>query len=93
MSKLYDQKREMKKDWEKCFGIELEEKLNEKGINKFWSDETSEKEALDLLTAAGTDYLIEEIIDGAIKSGMIDIDDEDEGPIVLKVEVSRKKND
>lgn len=39
--KLIDQKKELKETWEQCFGKKIEDKLNKKGIEMFWDDNTS----------------------------------------------------
>ena len=56
--KLMDQKKEVKETWEQCFGKKIEDKLNKKGIERFWDDNTSLCEATDMLTAAAIDDLI-----------------------------------
>lgn len=56
-------KEEIKNEWEKAFGMKISEKLNKKGIDKFWDDNTSLSEAIDLLTAAAFDELLCDIID------------------------------
>ena len=56
--KLMDQKKEVKETWEQCFGKKIEDKLNKKGIERFWDDNTSLAEATDMLTAAAIDDLI-----------------------------------
>lgn len=42
---LKEQKIEMKNDWEKCFEKKIEDKLTEKGLKKFWDENTSLEEA------------------------------------------------
>lgn len=62
---LKEKKQEIKKAWESCFKHDMEEVLNEKGIAKFWSDETSIREALDILTAAGVCLVVDSAMDEA----------------------------
>lgn len=64
MCTLKEKKETLKREWEECFEMPIEEKLNEKGIEKFWDDATSVKEAEDLLTSAAIDLLIESHIEG-----------------------------
>ena len=59
--KLMDQKKELKETWEQCFGKKIEDKLNEKGIEQFWDDNTSLDEATDMLTIAAIDDLIDSL--------------------------------
>ena len=63
-------KEEIKNAWEKAFGMKISEKLNKKGLDKFWDDNTSLSEAIDLLTAAAFDELLCDIIDDI--AGIID---------------------
>ena len=62
---LFEKKQEIKKEWETCFKHKMEEVLNAKGIAKYWSDETSIREALDMLTAAGVALYVDELMDNA----------------------------
>ena len=66
---LHKVKMEMRDAWEECFKVKIEQKLNPKGIAKFWDEETDEQEAYNLLTAAAIDLVIEaqldDILDGA----------------------------
>ena len=48
-------KEELKHEWEKCFSKKMEDKFTEKGIKKFWDDNTSTEEAAKMLTNAALD--------------------------------------
>ena len=43
--------------------MKIEDKLNDKGLEHFWSDDTSEKEAAELLTAGAIDMLLDDMLD------------------------------
>ena len=60
---LKEKKEEIKKAWEECFKMKIEDKLNDKGLEHFWSDDTSEEEAADLLTAGAIDMLLDDMLD------------------------------
>lgn len=60
--KLMDQKKEVKETWEQCFGKKIEDKLNKKGIERFWDDNTSLDEATDMLTIAAIDDLFDSLL-------------------------------
>ena len=60
---LKEKKEELKKAWEECFEMKIEDKLNAKGLKHFWSDDTSEEEAADLLTAGAIDMLLDDMLD------------------------------
>ena len=60
---LKEKKEELKKAWEECFKMKIEDKLNDKGLEHFWSDDTSEQEAADLLTAGAIDMLLDDMLD------------------------------
>lgn len=60
--KLMDQKKEVKETWEQCFGKKIEDKLNKKGIERFWDDNTSLDEATDMLTIAAIDDLFDNLL-------------------------------
>lgn len=59
MCTLKEKKETLKKEWERCFEMPIEEKLNEKGLEKFWDDATTVEEAEELLTSVAIDLLIE----------------------------------
>lgn len=60
---LKEKKEELKKAWEECFKMKIEDKLNDKGLEHFWSDDTSEKEAAEILTAGAIDMLLDDMLD------------------------------
>ena len=60
--KLMDQKKEVKETWEQCFGKKIEDKLNKKGLERFWDDNTSLDEATDMLTIAAIDDLFDSLL-------------------------------
>ena len=60
--KLMDLKKEVKETWEQCFGKKIEDKLNKKGIERFWDDNTSLDEATDMLTIAAIDDLFDSLL-------------------------------
>ena len=60
---LKEKKEELKQAWEECFKMKIEDKLNDKGLEHFWSDDTSEEEAADLLTAGAIDMLLDDMLD------------------------------
>ena len=60
---LKEKKEELKKAWEECFEMKIEDKLNDKGLEHFWSDDTSETEAAELLTAGAIDMLLDDMLD------------------------------
>lgn len=49
---LKEKKEELKKEWEECFEMKIEDKLTEKGLKKFWDENTSIEEAEEMLTRA-----------------------------------------
>lgn len=63
---LKEVKEELKKAWEECFEMKIEDKLNDKGLEHFWSDDTSEKEAADLLTAGAIDMLLDDMLEDLV---------------------------
>lgn len=76
---LKEQKIEMKNDWEKCFEKKIEDKLTEKGLKKFWDENTSLEEAM--LTHAAVDDFVEHLMGslaGAIIIGVGGCQDEEE---------------
>lgn len=60
---LKEVKEELKNAWEECFKMKIEDKLNDKGLEHFWSDDTSEKEAAEILTAGAIDMLLDDMLD------------------------------
>lgn len=68
---LKEVKEELKKAWEECFGMKIEDKLNDKGLEHFWSDDTSEKEAAELLTAGAIDMLLDDMLDDLLGIAII----------------------
>lgn len=78
---LKEKKIEMKDVWERCFELKLEDKLTEKGLKKFWDENTSIEEADEMLTHAAIDDLVGHLFDklaGAIIIGVGECQDEDE---------------
>ena len=63
---LKEKKEELKKAWEECFKMKIEDKLNDKGLEHFWSDDTSEEEAAELLTAGAIDMLLDDMLDDLV---------------------------
>lgn len=49
---LEEKKVAAKKNWEEIFGLKLEEELTKEGLEVFWSEGTSLRHALDMLTIA-----------------------------------------
>lgn len=68
---LKEKKEELKKEWEECFKMKIEDKLNDKGLEHFWSDDTSEQEAADLLTAGAIDMLLDDMLDDLVGIAII----------------------
>ena len=68
---LKEKKEELKKVWEECFKMKIEDKLNDKGLEHFWSDDTSEEEAADLLTAGAIDMLLDDMLDDLVGIAII----------------------
>ena len=68
---LKEKKEELKKAWEECFEMKIEDKLNDKGLKHFWSDDTSEKEAADILTAGAIDMLLDDMLDNLVGIAII----------------------
>ena len=68
---LKEKKEELKKEWEECFKMKIEDKLNDKGLEHFWSDDTSEKEAAELLTAGAIDMLLDDMLDDLVGIAII----------------------
>ena len=68
---LKEKKEELKKAWEECFKMKIEDKLNDKGLEHFWSDDTSEKEAADILTAGAIDMLLDDMLDDLVGIAII----------------------
>lgn len=66
MSKLREKKEEIKKEWESCFEMKLEDVFTDSGLNHFWDERTSENEAADMLTAAAISSLIDDVISIAV---------------------------
>ena len=59
---LKEKKEELKKAWEECFEMKIEDKLNDKGLEHFWDDATTFNEADELLTGAGMVIVIESVL-------------------------------
>ena len=68
---LKEKKEEIKKAWEECFKMKIEDKLNDKGLEHFWSDDTSEQEAADLLTAGAIDMLLDDMLEDLVAIAII----------------------
>ena len=68
---LKEKKEELKKEWEECFKMKIEDKLNDKGLEHFWSDDTSEKEAAEILTAGAIDMLLDDMLDDLVGIAII----------------------
>lgn len=60
---LKEKKIEMKNYWENCFELKIEDKLTEEGLKKFWDENTSFKEAEEMLTYAAIDNLVGHLFD------------------------------
>lgn len=84
--KLMDQKKELKETWEQCFGKKIEDKLNKKGIERFWDDNTSLDEATDMLTIAAIDDAVIGLIESLFK-------DSDAKPVAVAVVKHKKEAD
>ena len=84
--KLMDQKKEVKEAWEQCFGKKIEDKLNKKGIERFWDDNTSLDEATDMLTIAAIDDAVTGLIGSLFK-------DSDVNPVAVAVVRHKKEAD
>ena len=84
--KLMDQKKEVKEAWEQCFGKKIEDKLNKKGIERFWDDNTSLDEATDMLTIAAIDDAVIGLIESLFK-------DSDAKPVAVAVVKHKKEAD
>ena len=84
--KLMDQKKEVKEAWEQCFGKKIEDKLNKKGIERFWDDNTSLDEATDMLTIAAIDDAVTGLIGSLFK-------DSDVNPVAVAVVRHKKAAD
>ena len=63
---LKEKKEELKKAWEECFEMKIEDKLNDKGLGHFWSDETTFNEAEELLTGAAIGMVLDSIIESVL---------------------------
>ena len=68
---LKEVKEELKNAWEECFEMKIEDKLNDKGLEHFWSDDTSEKEAAELLTAGAIDMLLDDMLEDLVGIAII----------------------
>ena len=68
---LKEKNEELKKAWEECFEMKIEDKLNDKGLEHFWSDDTSEEEAAELLTAGAIDMLLDDMLDDLVGIAII----------------------
>lgn len=84
--KLMAQKKEVKETWEQCFGKKIEDKLNKKGIERFWDDNTSLDEATDMLTIAAIDDAVTGLIGSLFK-------DSDVNPVAVAVVKHKKEAD
>lgn len=84
--KLMAQKKEVKETWEQCFGKKIEDKLNKKGIERFWDDNTSLDEATDMLTIAAIDDAVIGLIESLFK-------DSDVNPVAVAVVKHKKAAD
>ena len=63
---LKEKKEELKKAWEECFEMKIEDKLNNKGLEHFWSDATTVNEAEELLTGAAIGMVLDSIIESVL---------------------------
>lgn len=61
MASLKERKEMLKKEWEECFEQKFEDKFNERGIKRFWDEDTTEDEAIEMLTCAGVDIFIDSL--------------------------------
>lgn len=68
---LKEKKEELKKAWEECFEMKIEDKLSDKGLKHFWSDDTSEKEAAELLTAGAIDMVLDDMLEDLVGIAII----------------------
>ena len=78
---LKEKKIEMKNDWENCLELKLEDKLTEKGLKKFWDENTSLEEAEAMLTHEAIDDFVGHLfgsLAGAIIMGIGGCQDEEE---------------
>lgn len=58
---LVAEKEKLRKEWEECFDEKLDEHLTVKGMEKFYSPETSLEEAANMLTKAAVIMLFNDI--------------------------------
>ena len=66
MSNLKERKEQLKKDWEKCFEMEISDLLSEEGLSKFWDCRTSVEEAEVMLTVGSIVNAFDISVDGAV---------------------------
>ena len=79
MKTLKEQKIESKKAWEKTFKKSINDSLTKEGLKKFWDNETSLDEAVDMLTCAA----INDIIGGDLKKAINNISNNKVGVLVI----------
>ena len=60
---LKEQKAKEKDIWESCFEKKIEDKFTEKGLKKFWDDNTPIEEAKAMLLHAAIDDLVGHLLD------------------------------
>ena len=58
---LVAEKEKLRKEWEECFDEKLDKHLTDKGMEKFYSPETSLGDAVDMLTKAAVIMLLNEV--------------------------------
>lgn len=75
---LFEKKQELKKEWEDCFGKAIESRFSSIGLAKFWSDETSAKEAEAMLTCAAINDFLGELVEHIEGIAVIHIGSDDE---------------
>ena len=95
---LKEKKIEMKNYWENCFELKIEDKLTEEGLKKFWDENTSFKEAEEMLTHAAIDNLVGHLLDSLAceiiigVGGCKDEEEENDDTETEKFEVFRSKD-
>ena len=62
-SYLTEKKNEIRKEWEDCFEVNMEDAINTEGIKFFYDENTSIDEATDMLTAIAIELTFGRIID------------------------------
>lgn len=91
-AEMRSKKAELKAEWETCFEEKIENVLTDEGLEKFWDDSTSIREATEMLTVAALQDAFGILDSGDVDMIMISLDKKTDD-ITIKVHHNGKAND